>query len=409
MSSSFFYNPPQIKKEPVDDDNDTRIEPQGNDTVPMPEFNEDGDRFLDSHMQFSDDVYDDDEHVDEDVKPALMAPPPPRLAVSASSSTSSQTRQTSNTTVSSLPLASFNEATVRNVTLTPMSPSKPSLVKASDALPHESGVYNLDTYYETPQTSNQSSESRQMHDLQNTPDVFCNYVVYRHNPGGPPIRSTDSGGYPNAFLTLYLSAPPHRVMPASASNAARLRLNAIGIDWYQFLDLCATPRPNEPPCSAKLKCKAITNVCNKFGQRINNTPWVAMWYASERAKMTGPDQQTFFAQWSQRRCIICDIDYAARLMVWSTSTNTGCNPNLAPKAAIEWFVLINRGGEFVQSETFGPDVASFNGLVGNVPRPQINGWSIRETTQTSRITFNPPYTRAPTPSSAATADATRGF
>lgn len=308
------------------------------------------------------------------------------------------------------PILSQDESMIRNVSLTPIG-RNPSVVDSRRALPHENTVFGLDAYDEPPQVSmsnGRSGNDRAISDSTQSAAAFVNYVVARTTAGGPPIRQNDGGGYGNVLIRNMLNAPPHRTMPASQSRVAQLRLDATPLDWEQFVELCATARPGEAVCCAATKCEAL-KIQNKQGQRINNTPWVAHWFAHERAKIDGPERDAFQREWSQRYCIACEIMIAARMFYWSSCTVTAVNASHNVKAAVGWFVLVNRDGEFQLSQTIGPNDKVFNGLIGNIPRPALNGWRISPSTQTSRVEFVPPYKQCPPAADSAAHDGQRGF
>lgn len=350
--TSFFENfratvkaEPRVKDEP--------IEPADDDELPL----DDNDLFVDPDA-------------DVDDKPAAAA--------RASRESAPRTR----------------EPTVRNVMLTPVGRPSP-LVDAARALPHEAGVMSLDAYDEPSHAELAASRAGADHavgDSAQSAATFVNYIIARSRAGGLPVGPSEGGGggFGSAFIRHWITAPPHRALPASQS-AAVLRLSSEVVDWEQFIELCATPRPGEPPCCRGSACEAL-DVRNSYGQRINDTPFVAHWFAHEQSQDSA-DRAALKRKMAERMCILCEIFFAARAFAKSASTNTAVNASGDARLAVGWHVLVNTDGQFCQHQTLGPDSTCFNGFVGNVPRPVLVGWSLRPTTNTSRVEFLPPYQR----------------
>ena len=320
----------------------------------------------------------------------------------------------SRTTVSSRVHA--HESTVQHISLSAVQPA--TVVNARDALPHQNTVYSLDAYDEPRHaaTSRGVADSTLSRSSQSAASLVS-YLIARHKAGGPAISDVNSRGYDTSvnsvLLRNYLSAPPSRCMPASNSSVAEYRLALETVSYAQFVELCSTARAGEVRCVRNNDCEAL-NIRNKKGERINDTPFVAHWFTHELAEKDGPDSETFRRdKWEKRACIWCEVMTGARFFVTSASTNTGMNapndPHQKAKAAIGWCVMINRDGEFIAKQTIGPDETCFNGLVGNIPRPSIIGWSLRSSPNAMRLEFKPPHGRYPSSADASTVDARRGF
>lgn len=292
-------------------------------------------------------------------------------------------------------------ATVRHVILTPTRP--PPVVPAEDALVHHKREFSLDTLDQPPQSVMLGHTERASSTQE--PAAFTNFIVANCAAGGPPATTADTG-FTRPFIDHMMRAPPHRSMPASASPAAKVRLDAAIVPWEHFVhELCVTARAGEPACCRGTSCKAL-DIENAYGQKINATPFVAHWFPAERALFDSAERETFMRQLALRMCIVCEMSYAARVFYNSTVTNSAINASHNVKAAIGWFVLVNRDGEFQQCETIGPDASCFNGLIGSVPRSTVVGWSIQPTYQTARVEFLPPYHQYP---DAGSSDARKGF
>ena len=379
MSSFFRKFQPQIKKEPVDSVS-IKIEPVDDDT----------DSTTDMHEDWSHNNFDPDADVDDKRK---MPPPPPQF---------------SRTTVSSNVVKINNESMVRNVTLTPTSRS---LAVTSSTLANESRVFGLDEYDEPSQNSLASGRAggeRSISDSAQSAAAFTNYVMVRASAGGQPIRNLDNNGYGAAFIRQLFEAPPHRSMPVSNTEGARLRLDATPLSFDHFTELCATALADQLPCCMGERCHSL-KIRNRQGYQINNSRFVAFWHDREAPRFAGPGREAFLRELSQRMCIQCKIEAANRIFVHSACTNTPANVSADVKLAVDFFVLVNRDGEFQQCQTIGPDATCFNGLIGNVPRITIDGWSVRPTNSTARVEFEPPYQRYPAAVDAATRDGARGF
>jgi hypothetical protein len=359
------------------------------------------------------DAYDDahdpttvDPDEDRDDKKPIMAPPPPRQASTAAAAVRAPAR--SRTTVA-VETPAVGGAMVRNVVLTPSAARVVPLVDARAALPHTNKVFNLDAYDQPAAASaGRAAGERVLSDSTQSAAAFVNYIVARTAPGGPAIRSTESGGGNSIFINEMMRAPPSRWMPASDSPAAKMRLDAVVLDRAQFNELTRTPRPGDVPCAAGRKCESL-HIRNAHGARINNTPWVAMWFAHERALFEGPDAAKFRAKLEERQCVQCEMILALRMSVTCASTCTAVNAAHNPRAAVGWYVLVNRDGEFPQSATIGPDANYYNALIGQVPLAKINGWRVRPTSNTSCVEFVAPIPEYPPPDNAATRDGTLGF
>ena len=167
--------------------------------------------------------------------------------------------------------------TVKNVTLTPL--GRPSA--AVDAtLPHEAGVFSLDSYDEPSQVALAASRAgveRPVTGDSNSPAAFIDYIVARTEAGGPLVASRTTGeptganaGYYSSFVRVMMSAPPHRSMPASNSDFAKLRLHATPVEREWFEEMCSTPGAGDVPCCAGSNCKAL-GICNAQGAPICNT------------------------------------------------------------------------------------------------------------------------------------------
>lgn len=344
-----------------------------------------------AHKQYATRYTDDDDDGDEDDK-----------------------AQVSRTTVSSRVHA--HESTVQHVSLSAVRPA--TVVDARDALPHQKTVYGLDAYDEPRYAAGSRgvADSTLSRSSQSAASLVS-YLIARHKAGGPAISDINSRGYDSSvnsvLLRNYITAPPSRCAPASNSTVAEFRLKLETVSYTQFVELCSSARAGEVRCVRNNECEAL-NIRNKNGERINDTPFVAHWFAHELAEKDGPDSETFRRdKWEKRACIWCEVMTGARFFVTSASTNTGMNapsdPHQKAKAAIGWCVMINRDGEFLAKHTIGPDATCFNGLVGNIPCPSIVGWSPRSLPNAMRLEFKPPHSRYPSGADASTVDSRRGF
>ena len=125
-------------------------------------------------------------------------------------------------------------------------------------------------------------------------------------------------------------------------------------------------------------------------------PWIAFYFVHERPRLESAEREAFRRELAQRFCLLCELSYALRIWVNSAATNSAVNATTGVRAAVNWFVLVNRDGEFSQRSTFGPDATCINSFVGNLPYPLILGWRVRpSTTSSTRIRFIPPYERYP--------------
>lgn len=356
---------------------------------------------------------------DESDEQSEFAPPPPMRAPTARALADDDDdiddkrpmTPTSRTTVSSLVArANTGENRVQHVSLKPTSASV-GVVSSTELMPQQNRLLSLDEYNEPPQLATMSRANGAAYsDSAHSASNMVNYLVARTEAGGLPVDRVLAGGsdYANAYLRRYFQAPPQRTLPCSASSAARLHASTTAISFAHFAELCSTARPNEPACSRGFACEAI-GIENEYGQPINNVPFVAIWYKTERVHETSGDKEAFASEWKNRMCVYCEACVGLRAKVNSQTTNSGVNPSQKVQLAVGWHVLVNLSGEFYQSDTIGPDPQCFNGLVANIPRICKRGWKVKESLETNRVQFIPPYARYPSDVDAATRDATRGF
>jgi len=162
------------------------------------------------------------------------------------------------------------------------------------------------------------------------------------------------------------------------------------------------------PCSKGNKCGSL-QIRNQHGARINTQPWTAMWYAHERDLFDGPDREAFRRELETRQCIYCEMLFAARMFITCASTATSVSASHNARSAVGWHVLVNIEGEFPITATIGPDAQYYNGLIGQVPLPKLNGWRVRPSSNSNCVEFESPTPAYPPPDNASTRDGERGF
>jgi hypothetical protein len=178
-----------------------------------------------------------------------------------------------------------------------------------------------------------------------------------------------------AFSQCYISAAIERSPDAAAAEqlpSDEMRAKSEGV-WRAYIEkYMRTARPNEYPCARHERCFGM-RLFDDNGEQLPPTVWRAFWFPSEEQEVEAHPEK-FRSEADYRCCIGCKIDDANKVRNNVKARNNRVDPTVL---SADFHVFVDVHGEFPSEATVGRCDNGYVGLVNNVPRSSVVGWSAK--------------------------------